>query len=356
MDILNIEPINSNLLLVENFYKLSVEYMATVDFDTEKFIQKCAAIKNRFVEEVPEIKNLSVMSYFFSDVLVHYEIICRKDLITYSINQILDMIKVLSDKGCFSSSMKYYHCCNIIANYTKWAYDKQLRSDYINTADLTSKISAKDAIKLEKLNEDVLTRDEMKTIIEQVDREDVALGLSCILEGLKTSEILSIEMDRIKQGYGDGLIDVGKRKVKVSEELFSLMEDYSRVKYIMHNARQGKFQYDLYENGYLVRPIVRHDSKPIPMAQTHYSVSARKELKSLGYNTELRAFRNNAIMNDIIDGKDYVFINEKYGLNFPNNPTMKREKEKIEVLEEKRRREGTLIVGAMGKIMRKYKK
>lgn len=332
---------------MNNQYTSQTSYEVEIKDDIFDLLENNAKNKIDFINKSPKIDELPMFLPFMSDLFMYSELEEKKDALEFGYKEFLKFIKTLSEVGIITSVSKYGAYCTIIERYTKWAYDAELRKDYISLPDLTKKLPYSKVVKHSHVENTVMTFNEMRHIINLCDKKHVKIALLATLEGLKLAELLSIKIDAFKSD--DRVIDVESRLVEVSEELFIMMKEYANTWTVKRSNPYNEFEMYLVDTGYLIRPMEskRNNTSKDKMTQTAFLQNAKNELKGVGYNIDIRMFRNSAILNDALDGKLVEYINEKYNKKYVNIAKVVAERIKVETLEHKRRKEETLVADGL---------
>lgn len=369
---LNIKKNNSNWFWVEDIYRIPLQTLLEWDnnkdkyyiedaegnlvenknhkFDIEKNIAdnilKFMLKKKAFLNECKEVKEVSSIHRYFSDILINVELLWNKDLTGFDYNELIEMFKVLATKNIFTSTSKYYTYMYLTFLYTKWCYEKGYRLDYINTEDLTKKLPLEDLINKIILTTNVMTKNEMLEFAELTNKDNIKIWIYGILEGLSTKEIANLKRSDF-ESIENHPLDTGIRIVKVSDELYKLMREYAKTDEveatIISTERYSEtFIIKLGETDYLIRPRQTTRMKNKPVDSQVITKAVQQELTNMAITGIVAAsFRQNAIMNDYIDGMSLEEINKKYNVKYHHETIIKREAIKFTLLEEKRKQEGT---------------
>lgn len=332
---------------IEKIPEVDTPIIVKLKGEIVQLISEMVNSKKMFLEETKTMKGHTLFISAFSDIFLFSEIETKKDFMYYSYDEILDVVKKLVDLKIITSSSKYYNYCNIISQYTEWAYNKGKRKDYIITKDMTKRLPYKSIAKQMDISNTVMTWSDMLAISKKCGRYDAEILIRAMMEGLTTKEVLNIQVSDFKEE--DGLLNVGNRFVEVSEELYKLMKSYSKIEYLPSENRYATFERELADTGYLIRPTKRGSNEILkePMQAPHFTANVSKDLKEIGYDIGINNFRSSAMLNDAIDGKSVEYINKKYSRKYANIALVVSERLKLEILEMKRRKEGTLIQGAL---------
>jgi integrase len=324
------------------------EHKFDIDESITKKIRKFKKSKEEFIKYLnAQEKKVSLTPAFFTDVLMYIELELDKDLTKLNFNEVLHGIRILSTKGVFSSSSKFYSYTYFISLITKWAYDNHYRKDFITTDDITSKLTLDEMVNQAILSYSVMTTNEMMEIADTVQREQSKIWIYGILEGLDTIEILSLKREDFKQRENHP-IETSKRVVNVSDKLYSMLYDYAKQETVMRviNAvgwfEDNDVELRLHDTDYVIRPVDFKDFSNKPIKSEAIATAIKKELANLGLkNINLSSFRQNAMMNDLIDCMSLNDINKKYNVKYQHETMIRREAYKFSILEDKRRQEGT---------------
>lgn len=341
-NILNIESINSTTCIVEGIYRIPKEELESLQSkEIIDFILDTSENKKIFLDEVTEIKKVTSLYTFLYNML-NVELELGKDLSQFEYEDVIYTFISMSDNNIITSLSKYYLYTYIITSYLEWAYKNHMRSNYYTAQDLSEKLNPQTLVKTQLLESKIMTWKEMNKIIEEVENYDSKICLLGTLEGLKTPDLLSISIDRFNHPYKDGLIELDNHNIiKVSEELYELMSEYSSIEEMPRLLRGGSIEmWKLSDTGYLIRSLTKGEgSAEGKMAQSALLVRIKKDLLNCGYDLTLSDFRKSAVMNDSLDGKGYQYINEKYGLTYKYDSSVLKNVVLTELLMKKRKAE-----------------
>ena len=334
MKVVHLDKIN---VLINDVYKVKNDQL--FEWKNDKSMEDAIELidyfsinKQKFIDDVGVLSSSQLP--IFSE-LVDYELESKKDLVEFSYEEMLELVRKLAKNKMFTSRSKFNSYLSIFHHYTKWGYESELRDDIITVEDITNSIKLQDAVDDEMLKYRTLTRNEMQFYINNCDQDRTSILLMSAIEGLKTSEVLEIKIDEFKVEENHPLT-LSTRVVNVSDLLYNKMYKYSKVEVSERPFGKHKVikEVPLANTGYLIRPIVTSRVKLEKMTPIAAALIVKKDLSILGYDGDSRDFRTSSILNDSIEGMSYVDINEKYGLNYGNDSQI--DQYKMKILREKR--------------------
>ena len=344
---MNIIQINENVIELNDIYRINNDDWEAYKIqygekELSELIDKLSEPKIRFVESPNCLKHTGIKSVL-SNAFIYSEMILKKDLHQHNYEEILNLFKVLGDEKIIRSNASYSICLNIICEYTKWAYEENLRDDMILVEDVTAKFPVSKLIETDIISNTTLTWNEMKNISKMCS-EVVEIGILGFLSGLKTKEILELKLSDFEDKENHP-IQLEKRVVELSNELYKKCRKYSNVTSVLntHTWFVNKLVSPLADTGYLIRPIKKARSGDGQMSPNSYAYFFRTDLNDCGFSdVEQRNLRTSCILNDVVDKRDIEYINKKYGLNYKNTNEIIKNKKQLEILILKRKAEGSL--------------
>lgn len=330
MDIKHLDNLN---VLLGDTYKVTVdEYKKFKKLKLIDMIEKFAEYKQIFIS-VKGVLNKSQTQILSS--LLEFEIAAEKDLIEHSYDEIIAILRTLSEHNAFTSKSRYNAYLNIIYHYTVWGYNSHLRADIVTIQDMTKALNTSEAIDSKMIEYKTLTWEEMKAKASNVSFAVVEIYLNALMEGIKPEIILDIKLDQFYT-IENHPIHTEKGTINVSDVLYEKMYDFSILDAIeVKGARGIMVTKKLVDSGYLLRPTIKTGQPIGRMKKSSMAQVVRKCFDEVGYEGDPRDFRSSAILNDILDGMDVHQINEKYDLNYVTLESMGN-KDRLEILKKKR--------------------
>ena len=326
----NYKELNRFNVSVCEVFKYNIEDWERLQ-NIEGYKQLCERFsftKLRFMECTTTIQK-SFMTLLFSNAL-WYEIEFNTDMCLWSLDQFKNFIGKLIEDKKITSTIMYFSFYNVISKYTEWAYLNQYRKDYYITRDLTALYSVHEAVKNDNA---VYTTKEIKEIIRNVERIDVQIALLCMLEGLKSSDIVSLYKSDFESKMNHSLILASGRIFKMSEELYSLCHKYCNMDYSTYKYRNGEYA-KLNDGKYLLR-TTRKTNVDKPYMSSQLATIIRNDLNAINVHVEARIFRTYAMVCDLCYGMNIEEINKKYNTKYNHPRNLYRSNDLLKQMQEK---------------------
>ena len=325
-------------VFVEGVYripeKMFDEWTSEEGLATCKKVEEFLNTKKEFLSSDVDIKGNAQVRAFTTDALLLYELKTGKDICMASLSEMEDIIK----KGL---KLNGYNSMSAITNYmllyskiTYWAYVNRLRNDYYNKPDFN--IDANEYLK----EATVYTPSEMRNIFKNIEKEDVYIAMFASLEGISNKELLNVKMDVFKKREENTPIDFGERTVKVSDELYRLMYDYSKVTYVIKDISHGGLYYaELNDSDKLFRTMKTKTSGE--MTPSLLSIRISNHMKRIdAQDLNATKSRRYAMYYDLLKGMDIEAFNIKYGTKFQHPRIVMTNKEIVAKMKQKIAEEG----------------
>lgn len=334
-------------VIIEDVYKMHEDKADELNRFKEKvaLIEQFGAIKRNFLsdEGTPNTIVISIFTEFLK-----YELEYKKDLVTFTYKEIINILKEMIDNNVFTSDSYYYGFVNLIFKYTSWGYNKELRNDIVTAENITSKIPPTKAVDKDLRFEKLLTPREMIWYAQKCPNEYAEVGLLALMEGLKVAELREIKIDEFNNMENHPL-QLEERTVMVSDSLYDKMRHCAKEVTTIDRNYNGVIKSMPYaDTGYLFRSQKsKRIKKEAKLNGYDITFLLNRNLIEAGYNGSAGNFRSSSILNDYIDGSTVEEINHKYGLSYKVLAEMHevRYKLNVEIMTEKRRSEGTLYMG-----------
>lgn len=301
----------------------------------EKRIDKLADMKKKFLDWNENEDIESAIKIVFTKCLP-YELEIDKDMALFTIDDFKGLFDIFNKEGVFTSVSTKMYYYNVISKYTKWAYKNEYRNDYYVPEDLTS---FSKGLVIQSKNE-VYTVGEMQTIIDSCDRIDVKIAIQCMLEGLKSKDVLDLKREQFEHLFNTPVQLESGIEFKMSDKLYKWCREYSNQTEIdvlfQYKHKNNITTKPLKDTPYLFRNAVKSlDIDNTQMPASSLATTVRKELDNIGINIELRTFRQYAMYYYTIKN-GVAFTNKMFNSKYPheknvltNAEIVKRMKEKI---------------------------
>lgn len=320
-------------VFVEGIYRIPEktfdEWRSEENLYTCKKVEQFLETKKEFLSSDIEIKGNTQIRAFATDSLFLYELVTGKDICLASLDEMEEVIKKGLKLNGYRSTSTLNNYMLLFSKITYWAYVNRLRGDYYNKFDF--RINAQEYIR----EANVYTPSEMRTVFNDIEKEDVYIAMIASLEGITNKELLNVTRDIFKNREDNIPIDFGKRIVKVSDELYKLMYDYSKVEYVIKEVCPGGIYYvELNDDNLLFRTVkTKTSGKFTPSAlATRISVN----LKKIGaYDLNATKVRRFSMYYDLLKGMDIEVFNVKYGTKFQHPNIVMTNNEIIEKMKQK---------------------
>jgi integrase len=331
---LDIEYKNSRVAEIEGFYRLSIDIANKLNNEEKNNLISFAKNKKKFNKDI----NVGIMESrpFFSNILLFSELKKQKDLVNYSFEEIIDMIKELSNNDVFTSKSLYQSCLNIIYHYTRWGYNNHFRNDIIRTEDITNVIKFEELIEKSILGAKILTVNEMIMFSQLCDYETVELALLCAMEGLSIKEIVNLKIVDFEDENHKILL-VTNRNITLSNSLYDKLRNLSKKISAIAHSGFGDTERMYAKTDYVIRQFhsVRITNKPYN--EQNFTTQITKQLNQAGFCGGFNDFRLSMKLNDYLDGLSLASLNRKYNIKLHHIDYYKSKyKTQVEVLRGKR--------------------
>lgn len=348
---LEFKDLNKTTSEIEGFYRVDPDLTRKYSLDSElsELIPKWANNKKEFYANY--ISNYTIttstdMVAFFSKAFIHSEVILKKDLIEFNVEECAQMLKDLALFEGFATRSMFDSYVTILQHYTRWGYEHEpkLRNDIVTSLDLPFNYA--DMIDRSIFDNKILTRTEMLMIQQTIDNILIDMTLDLCEVGLGLHEILKIKIDDIKNCQNQ-TINIDGREVKLSTKAYEKALEFANTKEMLRRYRYGSKLQPLIDTEYLVRTTKTTISNIGRVSKHTLSYQTSKELAYAGYDGSFKDWRNSSILNDFLDwieedpeGNISKRIDKKYNLKtFSNNQFQSIYKLHLEVLKYKRKNE-----------------
>lgn len=333
---------------IEGFYRVSIDLTRKYSLDSElaELIPKWANNKKKFYDN--HKKNFKITTStniiaFFSKVLVHSEVILKKDLIEFNVEECIQMVRDLALFEGFATKSMYESYVSILQHYTRWGYNHEpkLRNDIIKTTDLPFNYAA--IIDRPAFDNKILTRKRMLMTQQAIDHIMVDTALSLCEDGFGFKEILDIEINDIKNCQNQ-TVNINGREIKLSTKAYEKALEYANTKEMLRQYKNGSKMQPLIDTKYLMRTTKTAISHPGKVTKHTLSYQTSKELGYAEYDGSFKDWRNSSMLNDFLDwieedpdGDIGGRIDDKYDLRtFSTNQFKATYKLHLKVLRDKR--------------------
>lgn len=303
-----------DIVFVEGIYRIPEDmfdkWISEEGLYTFKNIEQFLNTKKEFLKSNIEMKGNTQIRAFATDALLLYEVETGKDICMASLNEIEDVIKKGLKLNRYGSTSSLGNYMLLFSKITYWAYINRLRGDYYNKSDFD--INANEYIK----KTEVYTPKEMRLLFKDIQKEDVYIAMIASLEGITTKELLNLTKDMFKKREENTPINFGERIVKVSDELYKLMYDYSKVEYIVKEISYGgEYFAELSDSDKLFRTMKTIRSGE--MTPTTFAIKINNHLRKIeAPDLNVTRARRFSMYYDLLTGMDIEAFNIKYGTKF----------------------------------------
>ncbi len=183
-------------------------------------------------------------------------------------------------------------------------------------------------------------------LLPRLDYEMNDVVGSCAIEGLKLSEVISLEKDNVRNSENN-IIDTGTRQVKLSDSVFQKVLKFANTTHMPKTSRSKKDS-ELADSPYVIRLFNNKRATGKKVAKSSISNRLRQDLDNAGYEGAYKDLRTSAMINYFLDlkesGNEYCYenVNDKFGTGFKTNALFNVcYRQQIEVLQQKRELEKT---------------
>lgn len=331
---MKVVKVNATTIVLEDIYRLDRDSFATTKMLEDKLITQnipqWAKNKKDFYEWAEKniaertYSALTYLSSFFSRALMVGEVKLNKDLIECSLKEVEDIFKAISEEYGFTSAAKFYGYTSVLSYYTIWGCNVGLRTDAIKNEDFP--FTYRDMVSRTRLEASLFTKKEMILSIQKFKLEQNEVVILLTLEGLTFDEVRKLKKDAVdnaKKVIVDNKIyfqvETECREVYLKESLFEKVVDVRRKTTDIRKYKIASKEMPLADTDYVFRIIDTVRSQNRPITDSTFSTNITTAFKDIGVKANPIKFRKSAILNDFLDGMNYIQINEKYDLSFASD-------------------------------------
>ena len=314
MNIMKYEFINfKNRYLVESVYLLTPEELEDILIDN-KFQEKIVEFsknKNDFIRWISKKREINKnITSFFTKVLLYAERKFNIDLACFTKEQVEEMFIIFKENKLITSRSTYDSYLNSINMYTTWAYYSRIRRDIITARKLN--LCFKEYVDSEYLASKVVTREKFIYVAQNFDNPLLEIGIRSAWEGIKTSEFLELTLENVKKSdVENNILKLQNRELVVAPNFLERIQEASKITEVEVHFKNYSRMQDLNKTEYLFRTTSLKSNK---VTQSSFAGLIKREMNKQECELSYRDVRVSSMLNDIIDGKDLDFINNKFGL------------------------------------------